>query len=331
MQRRTFLGGSAAILAALLLPPDAFAEQPTKLPVIGFLSGVSPGPYAPYVAAFRQGLKEAGYVEGQNVAIEYRWAEGRYDRLPELAGDLVGRKVDVIAATGGGPATVRAAKHATSTIPIVFVTGTDPVEDGLIASLARPGGNVTGVSMMFVEMTPKRLELLSDLVPKIKAIALLVNPKNANAERVMRDMQEAVRAKGMQLHIAKAGSEKEIETAYAGLVQLRVGGLVVANDAFFTSRRAQLTALAARHVVPAIYEGREFVDAGGLISYGTNLIAVYHQLGDYAGRILKGTKPADLPVQQPTKFELVINLKAAMALGLTVPPAILDLADEVIE
>jgi putative ABC transport system substrate-binding protein len=328
MKRRQFIalfGG-----AFLASSPQARGQQ-KAMPVIGFLSGVSSGPYTPYVAAFRRALNEAGYVEGQNVAVEYRWAEGHYDRLPELAADLVNRKVDVIAATGGGPATARAAKHATSTVPIVFVTGTDPVEDGLIASLARPGDNVTGVSMMFAEMTPKRLELLSELVPQTKAVALLVNPKNANADRVMRDMEEAARAKGILLHVVKAGNESEIETAYAALVQSRVGGLVVANDAFFTSRRAQFAALAARHAVPAIYEEREFVDAGGLISYGTNLAAVYHQLGDYAGKILRGAKPADLPVQQPTTFELVVNLKTAKVLGLTVPPSILTRADEVIE
>jgi putative ABC transport system substrate-binding protein len=319
------------LLGGAMIAARSLCAQQRVMPVIGFLSGVSPGPYAPYVAAFRQGLSDAGYVEGQNVAVEYRWAEGHYDRLPELAADLVNCKVDVIAATGGGPATARAAKHATSTVPIVFVTGTDPVEDGLIVSLARPGGNVTGVSMMFAEMTPKRLELLSELVPDGKTVALLVNPKNANSDRVMRDMEKAARAKGVQLHVVKAGSESEIETAYAALVQLRVGGLVVANDAFFTSRRAQFAALAARHAVPAIYEGREFVDAGGLISYGTNLTAVYRQLGDYAGKILNGAKPADLPVQQPTKFELVVNLKTAKELGLTVPPSILARADEVIE
>jgi putative ABC transport system substrate-binding protein len=319
------------VLGGAMTAPRALGGQQMTMPVVGFLSGVSAGSYTPYVAAFRQGLNEAGYAEGQNLAIEFRWAEGRYDRLPELAADLVSHKVDVIAATGGGPATVRAAKDATSTIPIVFVTGTDPVEDGLIATLARPGGNVTGVSMMFVEMTPKRLELLSELVPKAKAIALLVNPRNANAERVMRDMQQAARAKGMQLHFLKAGSEGEIETAFAALVQPRVEGLVVANDAFFTSQRTQLATLTARHAVPAIYEGREFVDAGGLISYGTNLTAVYHQIGDYAGKILNGAKPADLPVQQPTTFELVVNLRTAQALGLTVPLTILDRADEVIE
>jgi putative ABC transport system substrate-binding protein len=328
MRRReliTLLGGAAVTW------PFALRAQQKAMPVIGFLSGVSPGPYTPFVAAFRDGLSEAGYIEGKNLTIEYRWAEGRYDRLPELAADLVSHKVDLILATGGGPSTALAAKRATSTVPIVFVTGTDPVEDGLITSLARPGGNVTGVSMMFVEMTPKRLEVLSEVVPKAKVVAMLVNPKNANAERVMNEMRDAARAKVMQLHIVKASSESEIETAFSALLRLQVGGLVVANDAFFTSRRAQLVALTGRHAVPAIYEGREFVDAGGLISYGTSLTAVYHQLGSYAGKILDGVKPADLPVQQPTTFELVVNLKTAKALGLTVPPSILARADEVIE
>ena len=282
------------------------------------------------MAAFRQGLSETGYVEGQNVAIEYRWAEGRYDRLPALAADLVGRKVDVIVTSGGDPAAL-AAKNATSTIPIVFTVGGDPVAAGLVASLARPGGNLTGVSILAVELMPKRLELLSELVPQARVIALLVNPNNPNAERIMRDVQEAARAKGVQLHILKAGTESEIDAAFASLVQLQAGALVVGADPFFNSRREQLVALAARHAVPAIYEWREFAAAGGLISYGASLTAAYRQVGIYAGKILKGAKPADLPVQQPTTFELVVNLKTAKALGLTVPPSILARADEVIE
>ena len=242
---------------------------------------------------------------------------------PALAADLVGRKVDVIVASGGGTLSALAAKSATSTIPIVFVSGGDPVAAGLVASLARPGGNLTGVSFLTAELMPKRLELLSELVPQARVIALLVNPNNPNAERMMRDVQEAARAKGVQLPILKAGTEGEIDAAFATLVQLQAGALVVGADPFFDSRREQLVALASRHAVPAIYAWREFAAAGGLISYGASLTAVYRQVGIYAGKILNGAKPADLPVQQPTTFELVINLKTAKALGLTVPQSIL--------
>jgi putative tryptophan/tyrosine transport system substrate-binding protein len=282
------------------------------------------------VSAFRQGLSEAGYVEGQNLAIEYSWAEGRYDRLPALAAELVDRKIDMIVTTGG-TVSARAAKSATSTIPIVSVFGGDPVADGLVASFARPGGNLTGLSILVRELMPKRLELLAEMVPQAGAIALLVNPSNPNAERIIREVQEAARAKGVQLHVLKAGTEGEIDAAFASLVELHAGALVVAADPFFNSRREQLVALAARHAVPAIYEWREFVTAGGLISYGTSLSAVYRQVGIYTGRILKGAKPADLPVQQPTTFELVVNLNTAKELGITVPPSILARVDEVIE
>ena len=264
--------------------------QQKAIPVIGFLASGSPDPKSPFLTAFHQGLSEAGYVEGQNVAIEYRWSEGRYDRLPALAADLVGRKVDLIAAGGGIPSAL-AAKTATSTIPIVFAVGTDPVGDGLVASLARPGGNLTGISFLLVELMPKRLELLSELVPRAGVIALLVNPNNANAEPIIRDVQAAARTKGVQLPVLKAGSESEIDAAFTSLIQLQAGALVVGNDPFFNSRREQLVALTAGHAVPAIYGWREFAAAGGLISYGSSLAAAYRQVGTYAGKILKGAKP----------------------------------------
>jgi putative ABC transport system substrate-binding protein len=325
MNRRAFLCG---LTLGTVAAPLAAAQQ-RAMPVIGFLSPASPGAFAPFVAAFHQGLNETGYVEGQNVAIEYRWAEGRVDRLPALATDLVGRKVDVILA--GGPPAARAAKNATSTIPIVFHSGGDPVADGLVASLARPGGNLTGVSFRTDELMAKRLELLSELVPQAKAIALLVNPNAPNNKPMIRDVQEAARAKGVQLHVLKAGAEGKIAAAFASLVQLQAGALIVPTDPFFNSQREQLAALAARHAVPAIYSLREFAASGGLISYGASLTAVYRQDGIYVGKILKGAKPADLPVQQPTIFELVINLKTAKALGLTIPSAVLLRADHVIE
>ena len=327
MRRRQLLalvGGAAA------LRPFLAGAQQRPVPVIGFLCGVSLGPYAPFVAAFRQGLSETGYVEGQNLAIEFRYAEGNYDRLPALAADLVGRKVDLIA-TGGGTVAALAAKNATSTIPIVFVGGGSSAANGLVASLARPGGNVTGVTFLAVELMPKRLELVFELVPQARVIALLVNPDNRNTEEVMGEMQGAAGAKAVQLTVLKAGSESEIDAAFASLVQLHAEALVVAGDAFFINRRDQLVALASRHAVPAIYPLREFIPAGGLISYGTSGTAIHRQVGIYAGKILNGAKPADLPVQQPTAFELVINLKTAKALGLAVPRTLLARADEVIE
>jgi putative ABC transport system substrate-binding protein len=322
------LGGGAIIAW-----PHALRAQQKAMPVIGFLHFASPGPFAYQVAAFQGGLSETGYVEGQNVAIEYRWGEGRYDRLPALAAELVGRKVDLIAALGG-PAPALAAKSASSTIPIVFVSG-DPVAEGLVASLARPGANLTGVGIFGTELVPKRIELLSELVPQARVIALLVNPNFnpsfAGTEPMLRDVQPAARAKGVELPILKASTANELDAAFATLVELQAGALVVAADPFFFSQREQLVALASHHAVPTIYVAREVAVAGGLISYGASLTAQIRQAGTYAGKILKGAKPADLPVQQPTRFELVINLKTAKALGLTVPQSLLARADEVIE
>jgi putative tryptophan/tyrosine transport system substrate-binding protein len=316
------------LLLAGAMTARALRAQQRAIPVIGYLASGSPGSSAPSVTGFRQGLSETGYVEGKDVAIEYRWAEGSYDRLPAMAANLVDLKVDVIVASGG--TAPLAAKNATSAIPIVFAGG-DPVAGGLVASFARPGGNLTGFSLMVGELMPKRLELLSDLVPQATSIALLVNPTGAGTERAIRDLQEAARAKGVQLIILKAGTESEIDGAFGSLVELQARALLVGADPFFNSRREQLVALASRHAVPAIYEWREFATSGGLISYGPSLTSIYRQLGIYTGRILKGEKPADLPVQQPTTFELVVNLKTAKALGLTIPPSILARADEVIE
>jgi len=317
------------MLGGAMTAARALRAQQKAMPVVGYLGSASPNPNSPNVAAFRQGLGETGYVEGQNVAIEYRWAEGHYDRLPALAADLVARTVDVIV-TSSTPG-IQAAKSATSTIPIVFFGGGDLVALGLVASLARPGGNLTGISIMSPELNPKRLDLLSQLVPQARMMALLVNPNRADTESVIGDVQEAARVTGVELHILKAGTEAEIDAAFATLVQLHAGGFVAASDPFFNSRREQLVALASRHAVPAIWEWREFAEAGGLISYGSSNTGMWRPVGMYVGKILKGAKPADLPIQQPTKFELVINLKTAQALGLTVPPSILARADEVIE
>jgi putative tryptophan/tyrosine transport system substrate-binding protein len=326
MRRRELM----VLLGGAITVPRLLHAQQKSMPVIGFLSSVSSGPSAPYMAAFHQGLRETGYVEGQNVAIEYRWAEGQYDRLPALAADLVGRKVDVIA-TAGGTSSAFTAKRATSTIPIVFCGLGDPVGEGLIASLARPGANITGMSLFTRELNAKRLELLFELVPRAEAFALLVNPTSSNAERVIADVQEAGRSKGVKLHVLKAAAEGEFEIAFASLVQLSTGALLVGSDPFFNSRRDELVALAARYAIPAMYEWREYVTAGGLVSYGASLTVAYRQAATYIGRILTGAKPNDLPVQQPTTFELVVNLKTAKALGLTIPQLILARADEVIE
>jgi putative ABC transport system substrate-binding protein len=327
MRRRKFVQLAAAAAAVW---PLAIRAQQKVMPVIGFLSARSIGASAALAAAFREGLGETGYFESQNVAIEYQWAEGRYDQLPALATDLVGRKVDLIV-TSGGPPSALAAKRATSAIPIIFVLGTDPVELGLVASLSQPGGNLTGFSMRMTELNAKRLELLSELVPRARVIALLVNSNYPGAEGMMREVQEAARATGVQILILKARTEGEIDAAFTTLVQRHADALIVGNDSFFDSRIEQFVALTRRHAVPTIYDQREFPDSGGLMSYGTSLKDIYRQLGIYAGRILKGEKPADLPVQQPTTFELVINLNTAKALGLTLPPSLLVRADEVIE
>ena len=317
------------LLSGAMTAPHPTQAQQKAIPVIGFLGSTSPAPYATQVTAFLRGLEEMGYIEGQNVAIEYRWAEGRFEQLPALAVDLVGRKVDVIAADA--VTSTRAAKDATSTIPVVFISGSDPVERGLVASFARPGGNLTGVAMMVAELAPKRFELLSEMVPQASVIALLVNPNNVQTEAVIRGVREGARAKALQLQILKASTEEEIDAAFGALMQLQAGALVVGPDVFLYSRREQLVALAARYRVPAIHEWRGAVAAGGLVSYGTDLTGVFRQLGIYAGKILKGAKPADLPVEQPTRFELAVNLNTAKALGVTVPPSILARADEVIE
>ena len=325
MRRRDFV----LLLGGAIAAPRALRAQQKSMPVIGFLGSTSPGPYSAHVAAFHQGLGEAGYVEGQNVTIEYRWAEGNYDRLAALAADLVARNVDIIAA--GSAPSARAAKNATSTIPIVFTSGGDPVAAGLVDSLARPGGNATGASILNAGLLPKRLELLSDLVPQAKMIAVLVNPNNWTAGPMISEAEEAARTKGVELQILRASTESEIEAAFQFLAPQRIVALVVGTDAFFLNARELLVTLATRHSVPAIYEWREFVVAGGLISYGASVTAPYRLAGGDVGRILKGAKPADLPVQQPTTFELVINLKTAKALRLTVPPSILARAEEVIE
>jgi putative tryptophan/tyrosine transport system substrate-binding protein len=302
MRRREFIAVAGSAAATW---PLAVRAQQKAMPVIGVLNRRSPSLSAPLMGAFRHGLSEAGYVEGRNLAIEYRWAEGHYERLPALAADLVGRKVDLIMASSSPSAL--AAKSATSTIPIVFRSGANPVGDGLVASLARPGGNLTRVSFVADELTAKRLELLCELVPRARVIALLMNPNNATAERVIRDVQEAARTKELQLHVLKARSESEIDSAFASLVQVHVDALVVGADPFLSSRREQFVALASRHAVPSSYTWREFAASGGLISYGSSLTSAFRLVGACAGKVLKGAKPADLPVQQSTTFELVMN------------------------
>ena len=326
MRRRHFIGFAGGVAA---WPLVARAQRPS-VPVVGFLGATSPEGYATFVGGFQRGLKEAGFVDGDNVTIVYRWAEGQYDRLPGFAADLVSRHVSVIVATGGLPSSL-AAKQATETIPIVFTLGSDPVKYGLVSSLNRPNGNVTGVTLFAYLLDAKRIELMHELVPGASLVALLVNPNNPQAEAQHADVEAAVQKLGQQLVTLKAGKDTEIDSAIAGLAERKVGALLVSADPLFLSRREKLVALVARYAIPSIYEWRQFADAGGLMSYGIDLVDAYRQAGVYVGKILNGAKPGDLPVLQPTKFEFVINLKTARTLGLTVPNTMLVAADHVIE
>jgi putative ABC transport system substrate-binding protein len=319
----------AALGGAATWPLTARAQQ-AAMPVVGFLNSASPAEWARFLAAFRRGLKETGFVEGQNVAIEFRWAEGQYERLPMLAADLVKRGIDVLVATGGSTSAL-AAKAATTTIPIVFSTGGDPVQEGLVASLSQPGGNSTGVSLLTTSLVAKRLEILREVVPNASVIGVLLNPNGASAKYQLEDVEKAAGTIGQQVHILRASSEREFETVFSTVVQRGIGALIVGADPFFSSRRDQLVALVAREGVPAIYEWREYPEAGGLMSYGSDLADGYHQVGIYGGRILKGDRPADLPVMQSTKVEFVLNLKTARSLGLTISLPLLGRADTIIE
>jgi putative ABC transport system substrate-binding protein len=329
MRRREFIAFAFVGGAAVAWPLAACAQQST-LPVIGFLNSASPQPFANYVSGFRVGLKQTGYIDGQNVTIEFRWAEGHYDRLPEMAANLVRRNVAVLVSSGGPPS-VMAAKAATTTIPIVFTIGTDPVRQGFVTSLSRPGGNMTGVNLFTTQMESKRLGLLRALIPGAQLIAVLLNPNLSDSASQLREVQESAAAIGLRIHLLFASNESGIDAAFATAVQLRAGAMQVGSDPFFNSQRDKIIALAARHSIPAIYEWREYALEGGLMSYGTNISDGYRQAGVYAGRILKGEKPGDLPVVQSSRFELVINLKTAKALGIEVPPNLSAEADEIIE
>jgi putative tryptophan/tyrosine transport system substrate-binding protein len=327
MDRRAFIGTLAGTVFAAPLTAQA---QRSAIPVVGFLCSASPVPYTPFVVAFRQGLREAGYVEGKNLTIEFRWADGHYDRLPMLASDLVRRRVAVLVAVGSdGP--VLAAKTATATIPIVFASGGDPVRAGIVASLNRPGANVTGVNVIFTALVPKQVELLHQLVPQAKTIGALVNPHYPDVEVQRQELNEASTVIKREIHIVSASAERDLDEAFRTLVQQKTGALLVANDPFFQSLRHHIVALAARHAIPTIYFERAFAMEGGLISYGPSLVEAFHRTGVYTSRILDGAKPGDLPIEQPTTFELVINLKTAKALSLTIPPSLLARADQVIE
>jgi putative ABC transport system substrate-binding protein len=326
MRRRELIAGAGAV--AIALTRRGYAQQ-RETPIVGFVHPASPASREKQVAAFRQGLAETGYIEGKNLAIEYRWAEGHYDRLAELAADLVRRRVTVIVAPTLPSAL--AAKNATTTTPIVFLIGDDPVKHGFAASLNRPGGNSTGISMLAAGLNAKRFGLLHDLIPSAGQFALLVNPTNPNAASQSEEVRDAARALGRPIEVRQAGTSQEIETVFASLAESRIGGLIIGADPFFNSSREQLVRLAARYAMPTIYEWREFSELGGLASYGTDITDANRQVGIYTGKVLAGTNPADLPVMQPTKFDLVINLKTAKALGLTVPPVLLAEADEVIE
>jgi putative ABC transport system substrate-binding protein len=330
MKRREFITLLGSAAAAW--PLAALAQQPA-MPVVGFLNAASPDLFAHVVRAFHLGLSETGYVEGRNVAIEYRWAENQYDRLPELAAELVRRRVSVIT-TGSSTLAALAAKAATTTLPIVFLMGSDPVQFGLVASLNRPGGNLTGITTLNLEMTPKRLQVLRELLPTTTIMAVLVNPTNAPAtvETEVKQVQAAAHTLGLQMvHVLQASTERELDSAFSTLIQRRAGGLVISADTFFSGKSVELAALASRHAVPTISPYRDFVTAGGLMSYGGSVTELYRLAGVYTGRILKGEQPADLPVQQVTKVQLAINLKTAKALGLTVPTSLIGRADEIIE
>jgi ABC-type uncharacterized transport system substrate-binding protein len=327
MRRREFITLLGAAAAAW---PLAARAQQSAMPVVGYISTGSPVAFAQRIRALHQGLSETGYVVGRNLTIDYRWSGDQYDRLPALAAELVRRQVSVITAFGGIQGAL-AAKAATTTIPIVFAVGGDPIQQGLVASLNRPGGNLTGVTTLGQELAPKRLELMHELLPATTSIAVLVNPANPNTEAVLRELQTAARTLSRQIHVLHASTEREIDAAFANVIELRCGGLVVGIDAYFNSRSEQFGVMTLRHALPAIYQNHEFVDAGGLMSYGSSITDAYRIVGGYTGRVLKGEKPADLPVQQATRVELIINMKTARALGLTFPITLLGRADEVIE